>query len=70
MLSKSEERALGQFREFLMTPHQMLCFSGPSLETNKRALESLADKEYLMRERPNGAYSLTDSGYSAMNACA
>jgi len=70
MLTKSEEKALGQFREFLMTPRQMLCFSGPSLETNRDALESLADKEFLLRERPKGAYSLTPRGYSAMNACA
>ncbi len=68
MLTRSEQKALGQFREFLMTPHQMLCFSGPNLDTNRAALESLADKELLARERPKGAYSLTNRGYSAMRA--
>ncbi|TWT95918.1 hypothetical protein Pla108_29950 [Botrimarina colliarenosi] len=69
MLNPSEVKALGQFRDYLMTPRQMLCFSGPSLETNRKALESLADKDFLARERPNGAYSLTSLGYSAMKAC-
>lgn len=68
MLSTSEIKALGQFREYLMTPHQMLCFSGPILDTNRDALESLADKDLLARERPKGAYSLTDRGYTAMRA--
>ncbi|QDV73294.1 hypothetical protein [Botrimarina mediterranea] len=69
MLTNSEQKALGQFREYLMTPNQMLCFSGPSLDTNRAALESLADKDLLARERPKGAYSLTNRGYSAMRSC-
>jgi hypothetical protein len=68
-LSNPEQKALGQFRDYLMTPNQMLCFSGPNLDTNRAALESLADKDLLARERPKGAYSLTNSGYSAMRAC-
>jgi hypothetical protein len=69
MITTSEQKALGLFREYLMTPNQMLCFSGPNLDTNRAALESLADKDLLARERPKGAYSLTNSGYSAMRAC-
>jgi hypothetical protein len=69
MITTSERKALGLFREYLMTPNQMLCFSGPNLDTNRAALESLADKDMLARERPKGAYSLTSSGYSAMRAC-
>ncbi|MEO0529130.1 MAG: hypothetical protein AAF266_01000 [Planctomycetota bacterium] len=66
-LTKTELRVLETFREYLMTPNQMLCFSGPDLESKKSALESLADKEVLTRELRDGAYSLTAEGYAQMN---
>lgn len=69
-LSKTELRILETFREYLMTPNQMLCFSGPDLESKKTALEALADKEILSRELRDGAYSLTPAGYSTMQSCA
>lgn len=65
-LTKSEARTLSEFSSFLMTPHQMLCFSGPVLEKHTVALESLAEKELLRREKRLGAYSLTEAGYAAM----
>ncbi|MEQ8847865.1 hypothetical protein [Botrimarina sp.] len=68
MLTQSERRALGAFHDFLMTPHRMLCFSGQTLEQHSLALESLSEKQLLVRERRPGAYSLTPAGYSAMKA--
>lgn len=65
-VTKSEARTLNEFSSFLMTPHQMLCFSGPGLEKHTAALESLAEKELLLREKRLGAYSLTEAGYAAM----
>lgn len=68
MLSKSERRVLSTFREFLMSPGQMLCFFGPKLQRNKPALNELIKKEYLVKETFKGAYSLTQAGYDAMKA--
>ena len=67
MFSASEQRVLGTFRRFLMTPGQMLCFTGPELKQNKATLEALIDKGVLVRERVNGGYSLTQAGFAAMN---
>jgi hypothetical protein len=68
-LSRAERDVLSTFRRFLMTPHQMLCFYGPSLEQNQAALKSLTEMEMLVKESFKGAYSLTESGYAAMRIC-
>ena len=52
-----------------MTPGQMLCFYGPNLKQNMTTLERLTDKEFLVKEKFQGGYSLTRSGYAAMNGC-
>ena len=54
------------FREYLMRPGRMLCFSGPDLERDRKALELLKDKKFLEKERFKGAYSLTKAGFVAM----
>lgn len=70
MLSPPEQRVLATFREFLMTPGRMLCFSGPNLASKKAALKMLTDKGLLVKEEFAGGYSLTRSGFSAMkNEC-
>lgn len=69
MLSKSEQRVLLTFRQYLITPGQMLCFSGPKLEQDKATLELLSDRDYLVKEEFKGGYSLTQAGYVAMNGC-
>lgn len=69
-LTQSEVRALDEFEIFMMKPNQMLCFSGPGLEKHNKALETLSDKNLLFREKPHGAYSLTEEGYSAMKQSA
>ena len=67
MLSASEQRVLRTFKQFLITPGQMLCFSGPNLELSKAALELLIDKDLLVKEKFKGGYSLTRAGFAAMN---
>jgi len=69
LLSTSEQRVLRTFRKFLITPGEMLCFSGPNLEQDKAALELLSDKDLLSKEKFKGGYSLTQSGFAAMKAC-
>ena len=69
MLSKPEQRVLGTFRRFLITPGQMLCFFGPTLKQNEATFELLIDKELLVKERSNGGYSLTQAGFAAMSKC-
>ena len=69
LLSTSEQRVLRTFRKFLMSPGQMLCFSGPGLKQNKATLERLTEKKLLVKETFKGGYSLTRAGYTAMNRC-
>ena len=52
-----------------MNPGQMLCFSGPNLKQNKATLELLTNKDLLVKERFKGGYSLTPTGFAAMNDC-
>lgn len=66
MLSTSEQRVLHTFRQYLMTPNKMLCFYGQDLEQLSHALDSLIDKQLLIREGFKGAYSLTSEGYAQM----
>ncbi len=61
-----EQRVLQTFRQYLMTPGKMLCFSGQDLDRKKAALERMCDRDLLSREDFAGAYSLTPSGFSAM----
>lgn len=69
MLSTKEQRLLGVFRDFLVGPGEMLCFCGPTLEKHRAALSQLTDKGMLVKERFKGGYSLTRSGFDAMNEC-
>lgn len=69
MLSPSEKLALRTFRRYLITPGIMLCFYGPDLEKHKSALQQLTAKDLLVKEKFNGAYSLTHAGYEAMKTC-
>jgi hypothetical protein len=69
MFSASEQRVLRTFRQFLMTPGQMLCFSGPELKQYENTLDTLIDKEMLVKEKTKGGYSLTRAGFAAMNNC-
>ena len=69
MHSAAEQRVFQHFRDFLMTPGKMLCFSGPNLERSRPTLKLLTQKKLLVKEKFNGAYSLTKEGFAAMQEC-
>lgn len=69
MLSRSEKSVLRTFREYLVTPGQMLCFNGPNLEKYRPALRQLTQRDLLVKEQFHGAYSLTRAGFKAMKTC-
>ena len=54
MLSRSEQSVLRTYREYLITPGQMLCFSGQDLERHRTTLEQMSDKELLVKEAFKG----------------
>lgn len=66
MLSTAERQVLNIYRQYLITPGQMLCFSGPNLERNQRTLELMSVKDLLSKESFDGGYSLTKDGFAAM----
>ena len=66
MLTNLEEQVLLVFHEFFMKPNKMLCFYGQDLESKAPALDSLVEKQYLVREKFSGAFSLTRAGYRQM----
>ena len=65
-MNASEQRVLQTFRHYLMTPGQMLCFSGPDFAKYRATLERMSEQELLSREKFKGGYSLTDAGFAAM----
>lgn len=69
MLSLPEKTVLRTFQQYLATPGKMVCFFGPNLEKHKSALAELTEKEYLIEEDFDGAYSLTRAGFEAMKTC-
>ncbi len=68
-MNTAEQRVMRTFRQFLVTPGQMLCFHGPNLNLNQAALNQLTEKELLVKEQFKGGYSLTQAGFTAMNSC-
>ncbi|MEW4564943.1 hypothetical protein AB1K70_20625 [Bremerella sp. JC770] len=69
MLTEGEKKVLRTFRQYLMDPGRMLCFTGPMLATHSKSLTKLVKREYLVPESFKGAYSLTQSGFEAMRTC-
>ena len=69
MLTTTEQRVMRAFRQYMLSPGQMLCFYGPQLKKYKPTLQQLTEKKFLVKERFKGAYSLTLSGYRAMRSC-
>lgn len=66
MLSESERSVLKTFRKFYMEPGEMLCFNGHDLLAKSPALDLLVVKQFLVREKFAGAFSLTTAGYAKM----
>ena len=69
MLTKSEQRVFRAFSQYMMTPGQMLCFSGPDLKRDVDTLNSMTEKKLLVKEKFEGGYSLTKAGFAAMKDC-
>ena len=65
-LSREEHSILSVFRNYLMTPGKMLCFSSSNLEASTVPLAQLTDKGLLVAESFRGGYSLTEAGFAAM----
>jgi hypothetical protein len=65
-LTPNDKAVLRVFRDFLMTTGQMLCFYGNDLDRHKPALASMTERRLLNAERFPGGYSLTPSGFEAM----
>ena len=65
-LTAGEQSVLKVFRQYLMTPGQMLCFYGPTLTNYSKPLTQLINKQMLIAERFRGGYSLTLRGFTAM----
>jgi predicted transcriptional regulator len=66
-LSAGEVSILAVFRKYLMTPGRMLCLNNTDLGTMKKSLEKLTAAGLLVPEDFKGSYSLTRSGFQAMN---
>ncbi len=66
-LSVGEVNILGVFRKYLMTPGRMLCLNNTDIGTMKRSLDKLIAAGLLKPEDFKGSYSLTRSGFIAMN---
>ena len=65
-MSPTERRVLEIFRQFLMTPGQMLCFNSQQLQSYRVAIEKLIDNDLLLKASYKGGYSLTKAGYEMM----
>lgn len=61
-----ETRVLRLFRRFLMAPGQMLCLTSADEVCLMPALERLIRSGFLISEKFNGSYSLTEEGYHLM----
>ncbi|MCA9132606.1 MAG: hypothetical protein KDA45_05615 [Planctomycetales bacterium] len=66
-LSDGEISILAVFRKYLMTPGRMLCLNNTDIGTMKRSLDKLTAAGLLIPEDFKGSYSLTRSGFKAMN---
>lgn len=69
-LTDGEANVLAVFRKYLMTPGQMLCLSNTDIDSMKVVLQSLTAAGLLVPEEFKGGYSLTQSGFRAMNELA
>ena len=62
----SDQTAFDVFRSYRVSSGQMLCFHGPQLEKYGESLRSLTTRGWVVKERFDGAYSLTEAGFRAM----
>ena len=67
-LSSTQQAVLAIFRRFRMTSGKMLCFSRADVEARRTPLTELAEIGLLVTERFSGGYSLSPTGFAAMQA--
>lgn len=65
-IEDGETRVLRIFRRFLMAPGQMLCLTTADEVSLMPALNRLIHAGFLISEKFNGSYSLTQEGYDLM----
>ena len=69
MLSPKERSVFAIFRQYLATPGHMICLDAATVQKYKVALRGLVERRFLLKERFEGGYSLTQAGFTAMTAC-
>jgi hypothetical protein len=69
-LSVGQRTVLTTFQRFRMSPGQMLCFSHSDEDAFRAPLTELAQGGFLVMEKFPGGYSLTSTGFAAMQAMA
>lgn len=69
-LTEGEVRVLAIFKRYLMVPGQMLCLNNADIVSLQLVLEGLVHSGLLVSEDFKGSYSLTQTGYQAMNTLA
>lgn len=67
-LSTAERAVFKVFREYLMRPGEMLCFSGAQASVKEKTLRDMTDRQLLVKEQFAGGYSLTTEGFRAMRS--
>ena len=67
MLSTTEQFVLGVFRQYLVTPGEMLCFHGDWFEEHEVPLRRLIERKLIIKEHFKGGYSLTKAGYAVVH---
>ena len=65
---REEEAVLSIFRNYRVTPYQMLFLSAMQDTELQRPMSRLIEKGWVAREKPRHAYHLTPAGYEAMRA--
>ena len=66
MISKADRAALDIFRTYLVEPGEMLCFHGPWFDEHRESLRHLTAIKLVTKEQFEGGYSLTKSGFAAL----
>ncbi|MCA9128513.1 MAG: hypothetical protein KDB22_15605 [Planctomycetales bacterium] len=66
-ITAGEIRVLKIFRQYLMTPGRMLCLSNVGIDSMQAVLRKMIEAGLIVPDDFKGAYSLTRSGYEAMN---
>jgi len=67
-MTDAERAILKVFRQYDVSPNQMLCFDGKVIKRFQSGVRSLIDKGWIAKDRPKDAYYLTPAGHEATQA--